>query len=403
MNMRSRFWLAAAVAASLLASPSAQAADVVRLGVLTDMTGVLSSSLGEGSVEATRLAVEEFGGTLLGKKIEVLSGDHQNKADVGMAIARRWIDTQDVDVILDLGNSAVAIAVQNLVKEKNKISIATGAATGELTNKYCNPNSFHWGYDSYEFTKAMVPDMVKAGGDTWYFITVDYAFGHAVEADSRKLVEANGGKVIGAVRHPINTADFSSYLLQAQGSGAKVIAFASSTGDLQNVIKQAGEFNLFADGKIKNAAPILLIADVNAIGLEAAQNASFSAVAYWDADDTSRAFSEKFWKKLNRMPTDAHLMTYSAALHYLKAAAAAGSVDTAAVIAKLREMPVNDAVTKNAHVRADGRLIRDVYLGRVKTPAESKKPWDYFKIERTISGEQAFRPVSESVCPLVAK
>ena len=386
MNFKHHTAVAALV--SLLMSSAAYAADVVRLGVLTDMTGVLSSSLGEGSVEATRIAAEEFGGTLLGKKIEVISGDHQNKADVGLAIAQRWIDTQDVDVVLDLGNSAVAIAVQNLVKEKNKISIATGAASGELTNKYCNSNAFHWGYDSYEFTKAMVPDMVKAGGDSWYFLTVDYAFGHAVEADARKLVEANGGKVIGAVRHPINTADFSSYLLQAQSSGAKVIAFASSTGDLQNIIKQSGEFNLFADGKLKSAAPILLIADVNAVGLKVAQGTAFSAVAYWDADDKSRAFSEKFWKKLNRMPTDAHLMTYSAAISYLKAAAAANTLETGAVIAKLRELPVNDAVTTNAKVRADGRLLRDVYLGRVKTPEESKKPWDYFKIERKITGHR---------------
>lgn len=401
--MKIKYRAAVALLSSLLMSGAAHAADVVRLGVLTDMSGVLSSSLGEGSVEATRLAVEEFGGTLLGKKIEVISGDHQNKADVGLAIAQRWVDTQDVDVILDLGNSAVAIAVQNLVKDRNKISIATGAASGELTNKYCNPNAFHWGYDSYEFTKAMVPDMVKAGGDTWYFLTVDYAFGHAVEADARKLVEANGGKVLGAVRHPINTSDFSSYLLQAQSSGAKVIAFASSTGDLQNIIKQSGEFRLFADGKTKSAAPILLIADVHAVGLKVAQGTAFSAVAYWDADEKSRAFSEKFWKKMNRMPTDAHLMTYSAALHYLKAAAAAKTLETDAVIAKIREMPVNDAVTTNARVRADGRLMRDVYLGRVKSPAESKKPWDYFKIERKISGEEAFRPVSESVCPLLKK
>jgi branched-chain amino acid transport system substrate-binding protein len=395
--------MAAAVLSALILSSTASAADVVRLGVLTDMTGVLSSSLGDGSVEAARIAAEEFGGTLLGKKIEVVSGDHQNKADIGMAIAQRWIDTQDVGVILDLGNSAVAIAVQNLVKDRNKISIATGAASGELTNKYCNSNSFHWGYDSYEFTKAMVPQLVKSGGDTWYFITVDYAFGHAVEADARNLIEANGGKVIGAVRHPINTSDFSSYLLQAQTSGAKVIAFASSTGDLQNAIKQAGEFYLFADGRIKSAAPVLLIADVDSVGVKAAQNAVFSAVGYWDADDQSRAFSEKFWKRMGRAPTDAHLVTYSAALHYLKAAAAADSLETDAVIAKMREMPVNDLVTKDARVRADGRLLRDVYIGRVKTPEESKKRWDYFKIERKISGEEAFRPVSESVCPLLKK
>lgn len=401
--MKKQFCTAAFIAAFLLPHGAARSADVVRLGVLTDMSGVLSSTLGEGSVEATRLAVEEFGGTLLGKKIEVLSGDHQNKADVGRAIAQRWVDTQDVGVILDLGNSAVAIAVQNLALDKNKISIASGAASGELTNKYCNANSFHWGYDSYEFTKAMVPNMVKDGGNTWFFITVDYAFGHAVEADAARLVEANGGKVIGTVRHPTNSSDFSSYLLQAQSSGAKVIAYASSTGDLQNVIKQAGEFGIFADKKTKSAAPILLIADVDAVGLKAMQNSAISAVAYWDLDEPSRAFSAKFMKKMGRAPTDAHLTTYSGALHYLKAAQAANSLDTAAVIAKMREMPVNDAVTKNGRVRADGRLLRDVHLGRVKTPEESKQRWDYFKIERTISGEEAFRPVSESVCALLKK
>jgi branched-chain amino acid transport system substrate-binding protein len=394
---------AALCAASLLSQTPASAGDVVRLGVLTDMSGVLSSSLGEGSVEATRLAVEEFGGTLLGKKIEVLSGDHQNKADVGRAIAQRWIDTQDVGIVLDLGNSAVAISVQNLVLAKNKISIATGAASGELTNKYCNPNSFHWGYDSYELTKALVPSMVKAGGNRWFFITVDYAFGHAVEADSSRLVEANGGKVVGAVRHPTNSADFSSYLLQAQSSGANVIAFASSTGDVQTAVKQAAEFGIFADKKIKSAAPVLLIADVDAVGVQAMQNSAVSAVAYWDLDEPSRALSAKFAKKMGRPPTDAHLMTYSAALHYLKAAKAANSLDTDKIIAKMREMPVNDAVTTNGRVRADGRLLRDVHLGRVKTPEESKYPWDYFKLDSKISGEDAFRPASESVCDLLKK
>ena len=394
---------AALLSATLLAGAgAARAADVVRLGVLTDMTGALSSALGEGSVEGARIAVEEFGGTLLGKKIEILAGDHQNKADIGVAIARRWIDTQDVNAIFDLANSAVAIAVQNLAKEKGKISIATGAASGELTNKYCNSNSFHWGYDSYQFTKASTAELVKAGGNSWFFVTVDYAFGHAVEADQRAAVEAAGGKVVGTVRHPLNTADFSSFLLQAQSSGAKVVSFASSTADLQNAMKQSTEFNLFSGGRM-SSAPILLIMDVHNVGLQHAQGTMASAVFYWDANEGTRKFAEKFSKKMGRPPTDAHAMTYSATLHYLKAAKAANSLDNDVVMAKMREMPVEDLVTKGAKIRADGRLMRDVFLARVKTPATSKKPWDYYEILSTIKGEDAFRPEKDSVCPLIKK
>lgn len=382
---------------------SAQAADVVRLGVLTDMTGPLSGTLGEGSVEGARMAVEDFGGTLLGKKLEVVSGDHQNKADVGAAIARRWIDTNDVPVVLDLGNSAVAIAVQNLVKEKDRISIATGAASGELTNKYCSPNSMHWGYDSYQFTKASTAEIVKNGGNTWFFITMDYAFGHAVENDSRAVVEAAGGKVLGAARAPFGTADFSSYLLQAQSSGAKVIAFASTSADLQNALKQAAEFNLFSDGKTMSAAPILLLADIPAIGLKAAQGTLVSTVFYWDTDEGTRKFSERFMKKMGKAPTEAHAMTYSATLHYLKAVKAAGTLDAQPVLAKMRETPIEDFASHGARIREDGRVIRNVHLARVKKPEQSKGPWDYFELLNVIKGEDAFRPVSQSVCPLLKK
>ena len=392
--------LALAAALAIGAAHTAHAADVVRIGVLTDMTGALSDTLGQGSVEATKLAVEEFGGTVLGKKIEVLTGDHQNKPDVGSTIARRWLDTQDVGLVLDLGNSAVAIAIQTLVKEKNRISISTGAASGELTNKFCGSNSLHWGYDTYQFTKASTAALTKAGGDTWFFITADYAFGHALEADAKRIVEANGGKVLGAVRHPINTMDFSSYLMQAQASKAKVIAIASAVADLQGALKQGSEFKIFSD-KQKAAAPAMLMVDVHSVGLKAAQGAMLSSVAYWDASDATRAFTQKFSARTGRPPTEAQSMSYSATLHYLKAMAAAKSEEAGAVLEKMRATPVNDAFTTNAKIREDGRVMRDVHLVRVKSPEQSKKPWDYFEIVGKIAAADAFRPVSESVCALV--
>ncbi len=392
--------LAAALSAAF--AGQALAADVVRIGVLTDMSGVLSDTLGMGSVEGARLAVEEFGGTVLGKKIEVVHADHQNKADIGANIARKWVDADGVGAILDLGNSAVAIAVQNIVKDKNKVSISTGAASSELTNKYCNPNSLHWGYDSYQFAKASAGELVKSGADSWYFITADYAFGHGLENDTRKAVEAAGGKVLGAVRHPANNMDFSSHLLQAQSSKAKVIGLATAVGDLQNVIKQGTEFKVFGD-KQKVAAMAMLLVDVHGVGLKAAQDTLLSSVFYWDADEGSRSFAKKFEARMKRPPTEAQAMTYSAALHYLKAMQAAKSEDTGAILAKMREMPVDDLVTKGAKLRADGRLMRDILLVRVKKPAESKRAWDYFQVLSPIKAENAFRPVAESECALVKK
>lgn len=378
----------------------ATAAEPLRIGVLTDMSGVLSDTLGAGSVEGARLAVEEFGGTVLGRKIEVIQADHQNKADVGANIARQWIDSEGVRAILDLGNSAVAIAVQNIVKEKNRLSIAAGAATSELTNKHCSPNSMQWGYDSYQFAKGSTGELVKSGADTWYFITVDYAFGHGLENDTRRFVEAAGGKVLGSVRNPPNTADFSSFLLQAQASGAKVIGLANVVNDLQQLIKQGREFKVFG-GRQSVAAMGMLLVDVHSVGLAAAQGTVLSSVFYWDADAGSRQFAEKFAVRMKRPPTEAQAMTYSAALHYLKAVKAAGTDDTAAVAAKMRELPVNDLVTHNAKLRADGRLMRDIHLVRVKKPEDSKKAWDYFEVLNPIKAEDAFRSPADSVCPLL--
>lgn len=396
-------WLRTTAATLALLAGStgvAMAEDPIRIGVLTDMSGVLSDTLGAGSVEGARLAVEEFGGTVLGRKIEVVLADHQNKADVGANIARQWIDSQGVSAILDLGNSAVAIAVQNIVKDKNKLSIATGAATSELTNKHCSPNSMQWGYDTYQFAKGSTGQLVKSGADTWYFITVDYAFGQGLEADTRRFVEAAGGKVLGSVRNPANTADYSSFLLQAQASGAKVIALANVVNDLQQLIKQGREFKVFG-GRQQVAAMGMLLVDVHSVGLEAAQGTVLSSVFYWDADDGSRKFAEKFSARMKRPPTEAQAMTYSAALHYLKAVKAAGTLDTAAVTAKMRELPVNDLVTHAAKLRADGRLMRDIHLVRVKKPDESKKPWDYFQVLNPIKAEDAFRTPADSVCPLL--
>lgn len=378
----------------------AQTDTPIRIGVLTDISGPLSDVQGVGSVEAVKMAVEEFGGTVLGRRIEVLSGDHQNKADIGASIARGWIDNSNVGLIMDLGNSAVAIAIQTIVREKNRLSIATGAAAGELTNRFCSPNSMQWGYDTYQFARASAVALTRSGGDSWFLITADYAFGHGLEADARKFIEANGGRVVGTVRHPIGSMDFSSFLLQAQASRAKVIGIASAVADLQNTLKGGMEFGVFSDAQ-RPAALAMLLADVHSVGLRVAQGTVLSSVFYWDANDATREFSAKFAARMGRPPSETQAMNYSATLHYLRAMAAANSSETDAVIAKMREMPVNDAMTTNARIRADGRLMRDIHLVRVKSPEESKKPWDYFQITGTIAADDAFRPPEDSVCPLL--
>lgn len=393
--------LKAGVAAlAIITCAAAAQAETIRIGVLTDMAGPLSDAQGPGSVEATRMAVADFGGKLLGEKVEVLGGDHQNKADIGSNIARGWYDNQNVPVILDLGNSAVAIGVQNIAKEKNRLSVATGAASGELTNKHCNTNAVQWGYDTYQFAKGITGPMVKAGGDKWFFISADYAFGHALENDTRKNVEALGGKVLGSVRHPINTMDFSSFLLQAKASGANVVGIASAIADQQNVLKQGQEFGIF-DDKVKAAAMALLIPDVNSVGLKASQNTVISSIFYWDADEESRAFAKRYAEKMGRPPSEAQAMNYSATLAWLRAAEAAKSIEADKVLAQLRSGPIKAPFIKNGELRADGKLVRDIWLVKVKTPEASKKPWDYFEITGTIPGKDAFRPVSESDCKLL--
>jgi branched-chain amino acid transport system substrate-binding protein len=375
--------------------------DVVRIGVLNDQSGLYADLGGPGSVTAARMAVEDAGGSVLGKPIEIVFADHQNKSDIGAAIARQWFDVGKVDMAIGFDNSAVALAVEQLAAERNRIAIAGAVGSTAFTGKNCTPNEASWVYDSYALTTSLAKSTVAEGRDTWFFITVDYAFGHSLEADATAAVQAAGGKVLGSVRHPLNTSDFSSYLLQAQASGAKVVAFANGGGDMVNAIKQANEFGLTKNQS--TVALLIFISDVHSMELKAAQGLKFVTAFYWDRDDESRAWSKRFFDKQGRMPTMAQASVYSAVRHYIAAIAAAGTDEAKAVMAKMRELPVNDFYVKNGHLREDGRLVHDMYFAQVKTPSESSGPWDYYKMLGVIPGDQAFRPLAEGGCPLVAR
>ena len=391
--------------ASLFVMPSpsrAQISDnVVKIGVLNDQSGLYADLGGPGTVTAARMAAEDAGGMVLGKPIEIVFADHQNKADVGVAIARRWFENESVDMAIGFDNSSVALAVEQLAAEHNRIAIAGAVGSTAFTGKNCTRNEASWIYDSYALTTSLAKSTVAEGRDTWFFITVDYAFGHSLEADATAAVQAAGGKVLGSVRHPLNTSDFSSYLLQAQASGAKVVAFANGGGDMVNAVKQANEFGLTK--KQSMVALLIFISDVHSMQLQAAQGLKFVTAFYWDRDDDSRAWSKRFFDKQGRMPTMAQASIYSAVRHYIKAIAAAGTDEARAVMVKMRELPVNDFYVKNGHVREDGRLVHDMLFAQVKTPAESGKPWDYYKVLNVIPGDQAFRPLAEGGCPLVAR
>src|SRR6185437_3810681 len=392
---------------ALLAAPLpaavAQISDgVVKIGVLNDQSGLYADLGGPGSVIAAQMAVEDFGGTVLGKPIEIVSADHQNKADIGASIARQWFDADKVDMAIDFDNSAVALAVEQLAKERNRIAIATAVGTTDFTGKACSPTGISWTYDSYALTTSLARAVMKKGLDTWFFLTVDYAFGHSLEADTTRAVLASGGKIVGSVRHPLNTADFSSYLLQAKASGAKVVALANGGGDMINATKQANEFGLPQGGQTV-VSLLIFITDVHSLGLQAAQGLTFVTAFYWDRDDETRAWSKRFFARHQAMPTMPQASVYSAIQHYLKAIAAAGTDETTAVMKKMRELPVNDFYARNGHIRIDGRLMHDMYLAQVKSPAESKGPWDYYKILGTVPAEQAFRSLEEGGCPLVKK
>ncbi|AYF03617.1 ABC transporter substrate-binding protein [Paracoccus yeei] len=397
-----RKFLLSTVAVGLSVTPAlAEVSDgKVKIGILNDQSGVYADFGGKSSYQAALMAVEDFGGKVLDAPIEVVTADHQNKADIASNIARQWYDTEQVDSIMELTTSSVGLAVQALSLEKKKITINTGAATTELTGAQCSPYGFHWAYDTHMLAVGTGGALVKAGGDSWFFLTADYAFGYSLEEQTSNLVKAQGGTVVGAVRHPLATTDFSSFLLQAQSSGAKVIGLANAGMDTQNAIKQASEFGITQGGQ-KLAALLFTLAEVHGLGLDAAQGLNLTESFYWNRDEASRKFAERFKERAGVMPNMVHAGTYSAVTQYLKAIEAAGTDETEAVAAKLHEMPVDDVFAQGGKVGANGRLIKDVYLMEVKKPDEVTEDWDYYRIVATIPGAEAFADPAESGCPLV--
>jgi branched-chain amino acid transport system substrate-binding protein len=375
---------------------------VVKIGLIEDMSSIYADITGIGAVTAVKMAVEDFGGKVLSMPIEVVSADHQNKADISSATAREWFDNQHVDALMDVAASATALAAVDVAKTKNKIVILNGPGAARITNEACTPISIHYTYDNYALAHGAGGAMVKAGYDTWFFIAADYAFGHDLEAVTTNVIKANGGQVLGDVRVPINTADFSSALLQAQSSKAKVVGLANAGADTQNSIKQAAEFGIVRGGQ-KMAGLLVFINDVNSLGLEVAQGMLLTTAFYWDRNDESRAWAQRYFQRMNRMPNMAQAGIYSATTHYLQAVAAAGTDATGPVMEKMRATPVNDFFVKNGTIREDGRMVHDMYLYEVKKPAESKGAWDYYKPVAEIPADQAFLPLAESKCPLVKK
>lgn len=388
-----------------LAGPAAAqyAGDGVKIGVLTDMSGAYSDLAGAGSVEAAKMAIEDFGKPINGKPVELVFADHQNKADIASSIARKWYDTENVDAIFDINGSVAALAVRQVSKEKGKVDINSGAASLALTNKSCSPTGLHWTYDVYSLAAGTGNAVVAEGGKSWYFITADYTFGHDLENQVAAIVKAKGGTVKGSVNAPFPSSDFSSYLLQAQSSGAQIIGMANAGADTINTIKQAREFGITQGGQTL-AALLLFITDIHSVGLDAAQGMVLTTGFYWDYDDKTRAFSKRFAERMKgKMPTMVQAGVYSAVLNYLKAAEAAGTDEGVKVVDKMKQMPIDDMFARHAKIRADGRMVHDMYLAKVKTPAESKGPWDYYKIVRVIPGDEAFQPLDKSTCPLVQK
>jgi branched-chain amino acid transport system substrate-binding protein len=403
MNAFKRTTVGLAVAAALsFGTAHAQVSDnVIKIGVLSDMSSLYTDLAGAGSVVAAKLAIEDSGIEKRGYKVEIVSADTQNKPDVGSAIARQWYDVDKVDVIVDTPNSGVALAVNQITKDKGKAFLVSGAASSDLTGKACSPNTIHWTYDTWMLANGTGNAIVKTGGDTWFFITADYAFGHALERDTEAVVLKTGGKVLGKVRVPLNTQDFSSFLLQAQASKAKIIGLANAGGDTTNSIKQAAEFGIVKGGQ-NLAGMLVFLTDIHALGLPTAQGLIFTETFYWDQNDQTRAFAKRF-AALDKgiHPTMIHAGVYSALLHYFKAVEALKSDDGTKVIAKMKETPTDDPLFGKGSIRVDGRKIHPAYLVEVKKPAESKGPWDYYKIRTTIPADQAFRPLADGGCPLV--
>jgi branched-chain amino acid transport system substrate-binding protein len=401
--MRSTFVLGALCAAilSFAAGGARASGDSVKIGVLNDQSGMYADLSGQGSVIAARMAVEDFGGTVLGKPIQIVFADHQNKPDVGTAIASRWYDAENVDAIVDVPVSSVALAVQEVARQRKRIVMFSAAGSSDLTGKACSPFGTQWTFDTVALAKGTAQSVTKSGGDTWFFITADYAFGTAMEADARRYIAAVGGKVIGSVRQPQGAMDFASALLQAQASKAKVIGLANAGADTINALKGASEFGIVAGGQ-KLAGMLIFLSDVHSLGLPTAQGLQLTESFYWDLNDNTRAWSKRFGEKMNgRMPTMVHAGVYSAVTHYLEAVKAAGTLDATEVSAKMHEMKVHDRILDNAEIREDGRVIRPFYLFEVKSPAESKAPYDYYKLVSEIAPEDAARPLSEGHCPLV--
>ncbi|WP_271627946.1 ABC transporter substrate-binding protein [Bradyrhizobium sp. CCBAU 11445] len=399
--MRSNLLGAALIALIVpIAAQAEVSGGVVKIGVLTDMAGVTADVTGKGSLVAAEMAVREFGGTVLGKPVQVISADHQHKPDIGTGIARQWFDVEGVDAIVDVPNSGVALAIQGLAREKKKIVLYSGAGTTALTNGQCSPFGVHWTYDTYAVSHGTASAVVEAGGTTWFFLAADYAFGQQLQKDASDVIAAAGGKVLGAVRHPLNTPDFSSFLLTAQSSGAKIIGIANAGNDTINAMKQANEYGIVKGGQ-SLAAMILFLQDIHTLGLEAAQGTYLTTASYWDMNEATRAWSREFMVKTGAPPSMLHAGVYGAVRHYLKAVTQAGTDDAERVAAAMRAIPIDDIFSQGATLREDGRVTRTMYLARVKKPSESKYPWDYLEIVRPIPSEQTAWPLSESKCPLV--
>jgi len=399
----SALWFACVLPAYAQEKVSDKISDgVVKIGMLEDMSSIYADITGVNAVAAAKMAVEDFGGTVLGKPIEIVSADHQNKADIASTTAREWFDTQHVDAILDVAASATALAAIEVAKIKNKIIVVSGPGSTRITNEACTPISIHYTYDNYALSHGTGAAMVKAGYDSWFFLTADYAFGHDLENVTAAVVKGGGGQVLGSVRVPINTLDFSSALVQAQASKAKVVGLANAGADTTNAIKQAAEFGIVRGGQ-KLAGLLIFINDVNTLGLQAAQGMLLTNAFYWDRNEDSRAWAQRYFQRVGKMPNMVQAGIYSSTMHYLKAVAAAGTDETQAVMDKMRSTPINDFFVKDGKIREDGRMVHEMYLYEVKKPEESKGAWDYYKLVATIPAEAAFQPLSESKCPLVKK
>ena len=399
--------LAALAAALALASPSGRAQGerisdgVVRIGLLLDLSSLYADITGEGSAHAVRMAVEDFGGKVLGKPVEVLVADHQNKADIASSKTREWFDTQKLDIIGDVAGSATALAAAEVARQKGKIALLSGPGTSRLTNESCAPYQVHYAWDTYALAAGTGRGVLKSGGDSWFFLTADYAFGQALEKDAGDVVTGEGGKVLGSVRHPLNAPDFSSFMLQAQASKAKVVALANAGGDTVNAIKAANEFGLTRSQRL--AGLMVFINDVHTLGLATTKGMLLTESFYWDMNDATRKWSRRYFEKMKKMPNMLQAGAYSSTLHYLKSVEAAGTDDSAAVMEKFRSIPINDMFVKNGRVREDGRMMREMYVFEVKQPGESKYPWDYYRLKATVPPEQAYMSLDKSKCPLVAK